>query len=56
MNMTIPCCDIFGKGSGLVHLHNVLCTGSETNITECEHLNNTFIDHEQDVGVRCEQG
>ena len=59
VQLPIPCCDIFGEGSGPVHLHDVSCTGSETNLTECEHLNSTVImsnDHQQDVGVKCQQG
>ena len=59
VHMPIPCCDAFGEGSGPVHLHNVSCTGSETNLTECEHLNNIAImsnDHQQDVAIKCQQG
>ena len=57
--MATSCCDTFGEGGGPVHLHNVSCAGSETNITECEHLNNTAImnyNHQRDVGVKCQQG
>ena len=53
----IPCCDLFGDGSGPVHIHSVTCVGTETNITNCTYLNNTVItSHQQDVGVQCQQG
>ena len=53
----IPCCDIFGEGSGPIHVLNVTCVGSEANVTDCDYLNNTVItDYQQDVGVQCQQG
>ena len=56
VHMPIPCCDIFGEGSGPLYLHNVSCTGSETNLTDCEHSVIMSNNHQQDVGVKCQQG
>ena len=53
----ILCCDMFGEGSGPIHIHAVTCVGSETSITDCTYMTNTFISsHQQDVGVQCQQG
>ena len=53
----IACCDVFGEGSGQIHIHIVTCVGSEANITGCNYQNNTVItNHQQDVGVQCQQG
>ena len=53
----IPCCDMFGQGSGPIHIHNMTCVGSETIITDCTYMINTVItSHQQNVGVQCQQG
>ena len=53
----IPCCDVFGEGVGDVHIHDVRCVDSETNITGCTYRNNTgYKTHQHDVGVQCQQG
>ena len=45
------------EGNGPIHIHNVSCVGSETEITGCNFLYNTNItSHQQDVGVQCQQG
>ena len=38
-----------------IHLDNVLCTGSEENITMCSYVTSTAIncDHSEDAGVIC---
>ena len=52
----IPCCAIYGEGSGPIYIHSVICIGSETSIAHC-YLNNTIItNHQQDVGVQCQKG
>ena len=45
----------FGTGAGPIHLDDVACSGSESNLTDCSHspivtCNNG---HSQDAGVRC---
>ena len=53
----VLCCGDFGKGSENIHIRNVECSGSEENITSCTYYNVTVMpSHEQDVGVRCQQG
>ena len=55
--IAVPCCDTYGKGSGMILIRDVTCDGSETNVTSCIYLNNTVLrSHQQDVGVQCEQG
>ena len=48
----------FGAGTGPIWLDDVLCTGSERELSECPHnTNNSFgnhnCNHQQDAGVRC---
>ena len=53
----VHCCSEFGKGSEDIHIRNVECSGPEENITSCTYYNVTVMpSHEQDVGVRCQQG
>ena len=58
IGVEIPCCDLFGEGSGPIHINNVACVGAEANITDCNYLNNTvtIINHQQDALVQCQQG
>ena len=46
----------FGAGIGPIHLDNVDCSGSESNLTDCSHSFNVTCsnDHSQDAGVRCQ--
>ena len=47
----------FGEGSGLIHLTDVKCSGSEYNVTECETGNlESSSSHSFDVGVKCQPG
>ena len=46
----------FGPGSGPVFLDQLVCSGSETSVLECERhtpLGLPTCDHSQDAGVRC---
>ena len=48
----------FDAGTGLIHLDNVNCDGTESSITECEHLGIGIhdCDHSEDAGVVCLSG
>ena len=46
----------FGAGSGPIHLNNVDCSGSETNLFNCSQnsLFHCTSGHSADAGVRCQ--
>ena len=46
----------FGAGTGPIHLDNVDCTGSESNLIDCQHISNVYCryGHNEDAGVRCQ--
>ena len=46
----------FGAGIGPIHLDNVDCSGSESNLTECSRsfAVSCYNDHLEDAGVRCQ--
>lgn len=48
--------NIFGSGSGLIVLDNVMCEGNETNLLMCGHnaIFQSNCDHAQDAAVICE--
>ena len=48
----------FGAGVGPIHLDNVGCTGSETNLTDCSYDSIVIClrGHSEDAGVRCQGG
>ena len=46
----------FGAGTGPIHLDDVDCSGTESNITDCPHSSTITCTngHSQDAGVRCQ--
>ena len=55
----MQCCDVFGASNeeSRIHLYDVECHGSESNIANCTFSENTVdLTHESDVGVKCKQG
>ena len=49
------CCAAFGEGHSLqsIHLDNVLCRGSERNLSECDSAAIHDCSHGEDAGVIC---
>ena len=44
----------YGRGSGPIHLDDVACTGTETNILQCRYDPITSdCGHSEDAGVQC---
>ena len=44
----------YGQGSGLIHLDDVNCRGSESRLVDCSYDNNTSdCTHSEDAGVYC---
>lgn len=45
----------FGSGSGPIWMDDVICSATETRLTDCQfnNWNNTDCTHEEDVGVIC---
>ena len=45
----------FGAGKGTIFLDDVICSGSESTILQCSHLNIGHSDcaHREDVSVHC---
>ena len=44
----------YGRGSGPIHLDDVACTGSETNVLQCRYDSVTSdCGHSEDAGVQC---
>ena len=55
--VAVDCCDMYGKGTGVINIRNVGCSGTEENITTCAYSNiTTPLSHQNDVGVQCQQG
>ena len=46
----------FSSGVGPIHLNNVDCSGSETNLIDCSHSSTVSCNngHSEDAGVRCQ--
>ena len=46
----------FGQGYGPIFLDNVVCTGNESNLVECQHpgiARSQYCSHSEDAGVIC---
>jgi len=43
----------FGRGSGLILMAYVGCTGLETHLANCTH-STPYCSHSEDAGVRCQ--
>lgn len=43
----------FGRGFGPIHMDDVLCSGDEATIFDCEYNNQTGCSHSEDAGVVC---
>lgn len=46
----------FGVGTGLIHLDNVGCSGSESSLLDCQRSSSVscYSGHTEDAGVRCQ--
>ena len=46
----------FGAGTGPIYLDNVDCSGSESNLIDCQHSPSVYCryGHNEDAGVRCQ--
>ncbi len=44
----------YGAGTGPINMDDVICTGLESNITECSFTSNEICDHSNDASVRLE--
>ena len=53
--LVVPCCEMFGKGTGHIWLDRVKCRGTEPSITMCSHSGwgNTYCSHHSDIAVVC---
>ena len=53
--LVVPCCQVFGKGTGHIWLDRVKCLGTEPSITMCPHSGwgNTYCSHDSDIAVVC---
>ena len=57
IGLAVACCDMYGKGTGVINIRNVGCSGTEGNITKCSSSNITApLSHQYDVGVQCQKG
>ncbi len=43
----------FGQGSGKIHLDDVVCLGNETNLFDCDYVQDHNCQHSEDASVIC---
>ncbi|XP_052236237.1 uncharacterized protein LOC127848005 isoform X4 [Dreissena polymorpha] len=43
----------YGRGSGTVHVSNLICSGSEKDVSECSYQSSHTCNHSDDVGIQC---
>ena len=49
------CCAWFGRGTGLIHINNLGCSGTENKLTECSYIVSSY-QHNEDWSVTCMNG
>ena len=45
---------MFGQGSGPIHMNNVGCTGTELSLIDCPHSRSHSCSHRDDAAVQCQ--
>lgn len=43
----------FGGGIGPVHVSNLQCAGNESQLLDCQYMDNPSCTHFEDAGIRC---
>ena len=44
----------YGEGGGFVGISDVLCIGTESNITQCQYTVGSTCSHSMDAGIKCQ--
>ena len=42
-----------GRGTGPIHLNDVICSGTESSILDCQYITDHDCSHNEDIGVQC---
>ena len=43
----------YGRGTGPIHLDEVICSGTESSILDCQYITDHDCSHNEDIGVQC---
>ena len=43
----------YGSGTGPIHLDEVICSGTESSILDCQYITDHDCSHNEDIGVLC---
>ncbi len=43
----------YGRGTGEIILDNIICSGNEMSLLDCDHARQTNCDHSEDAAVVC---